>query len=108
MSASAPLLPFVQLEFPGSAGIGDGRYLARSEGEASEVLVVATLGTERAVTGRRRRHRSSRAPDDPGPPPIAVTRVTVVTPTKLGPDEAQRWLDEVSKDDDAAQTQVGS
>jgi hypothetical protein len=106
VSASPPLLPFVQLEYPGSAGIGDGRYLARSEGEASEVLVTATLGAERAVAGRRRRHRAVRAADDPGAATIPVTRLTVVTPTPLEPDEAARWLDDVSKDPEAAAAQV--
>ena len=106
MSAPNPLLPFVQLEFPGSAGIEDGRYLARSEGEASEVLVVATHGAERAVTGRRRRHRSSRAAEDPGAAPLPVSRMTVVTPARLGPEEAERWLEEVSGDADAARAQV--
>ena len=104
--SAAPQLPFVQLEFPGSAGVGEGRYLARSEGEASEVLVVATLGAERALSGRRRRHRASRAPEDPGAASIPVTRLTVVTPTELDSDEAERWLDEVSKDADAARAQV--
>ena len=104
--SAAPQLPFVQLEFPGSAGVGEGRYLARSEGEASEVLVVATRGAERALSGRRRRHRASRAPEDPGAASIPVTRLTVVTPTELDPDEAERWLDEVSKDADAARAQV--
>ena len=106
MSDPASLLPFVQLEYPGSVGIGDGRYLARSEGEASEVLVAATLGAERAVSGRRRRHRATRAAEDPGAATIRVTRLTVVTPTPLGPDEASRWLDEVAGDGEAAKTQV--
>jgi hypothetical protein len=106
--SATPLLPFVQLEFPGSVGIGDGRYLARSDGEASEVLVAATLGAEPAVTGRRRRHRANRAPADPGAPALPMTRLTVVTPTKLGPDEAKRWLDDVSKDAEAAEAQVGA
>jgi hypothetical protein len=106
--SAAPLLPFVQLEFPGRIGIGDGRYLARSDGEASDVLVAATLGTERAVAGRRRRHRASRAPAGTGAPALPVTRLTVVTPTKLGPDEAERWLEDVSKDAEAAEAQVAS
>jgi hypothetical protein len=106
VSDSASLLPFVQLEYPGSVGIGDGRYLARSEGEASEVLVAATLGAERAVSGRRRRHRATRAAEGPGAATIPVTRLTVVTPTPLGPDEASHWLDEVAKDGEAAEAQV--
>jgi hypothetical protein len=106
VSASAPLLPFVQLEYPGSVGIGDGRYLARSDDEASEVLVAATLGAERAVSGRRRRHRATRAAEDPEAATIPVTRLTVVTPTPLGPDEARHWLDEVAKDGEAAKAQV--
>jgi hypothetical protein len=106
VSAPAPLLPFVQLEYPGSVGIGDGRYLARTEGESSEVLVAATLGAERAVSGRRRRHRATRAAEDPGAATIPVTRLTVVTPTPLGPEEASQWLGEVAKDGPAAQAQV--
>ena len=107
MSAPAPLLPFVQLEFPGSVGIGDGRYLARSDGEASEVLVVATLGRRArrradaaGATAPRALRRAPRAAAVP------VTRLTVVTPAPLGPDEAGPWLDEVSKDADAAEAQV--
>jgi hypothetical protein len=106
VSAAAPLLPFVQLEFPGSVGLGEGRYLARSEGEASEVLVAETIGAERAVTGRRRRHRATRAEESPGAPALPVTRLTVVTPTQLDPGEARLWLDEVAKDADAAEAQV--
>jgi hypothetical protein len=103
---SAPLLPFVQLEYPGSVGIGDGRYLSRAGDEASEVLVAATLGAERAAAGRRRRHRSSRAGDDPGPAAIPLTRLTVVTPTKLDPGEAKRWLEEVTRDAEEARAQI--
>ena len=104
--SAAPQLPFVQLEFPGSAGGGVGRSLARRDGAARVVLVGATRAAARALSGRRRRHRASRAPEDPGAASIPVTRLTVVTPTELDPDEAERWLDEVSKDADAARAQV--
>jgi hypothetical protein len=103
---AATLLPFVQLEFPGRVGLDDGRYLTRRDGEASEVVVVATLGAPPAGR-RRRRRRAAAVSDDPGVAALPLTRVTVVTPNELGgAREAQRWLRDLTRDEDAAAAQV--
>ena len=91
-------------------GIDDGRYLRRDDGEASEVMVVATLGAPRADRRRgRRRRRAVAVPERPEAEPLPLTRLTVVTPTELGSEaEARRWLDRVAGDADAADAQVGA
>lgn len=88
-------------------GIDDGRYLSRQDGEASEVVVVSTLGAPRADRPRRRRRRAPAAREDAGAAALPLTRLTVVTPTELGGDsEAARWLDEVARDEQAADAQI--
>jgi hypothetical protein len=91
-------------------GIDDGRYLRRADGEASEVMVVATLGAPRADRRRgRRRRRGAPAPERSEAEALPLTRLTVVTPTELGSEsEARRWLDRVAGDADAAEAQVGA
>jgi hypothetical protein len=88
------LLPFVQVELPGSLGLPDGRYLARDQDEAERVLILRTLGAPRR--GRRRRpHRV--APS--GAQEVAVTRATVAGGRQF-PDRrtADSWLDSVAGD----------
>jgi hypothetical protein len=89
-------------------GIDDGRYLRRDDGEASEVMVVATLGAPRADRRRgRRRRRAVPVPEGPEAEALPLTRLTVVTPTELGSEaEARRWLDRVAGDADAAEARV--
>ena len=90
-------------------GLDDGRYLARSDGEASEVVVVATLGAPPAEPRRRRRRRRRAAAveEDPGAATLPLTRLTVVTPNELGDTQAAaRWLDGVARDADATGVQV--
>jgi hypothetical protein len=79
----------------------------RSEGEASEVLIVSALG----APSKRRRRRARARPAEPraDPEPLPLTRVTVVTPQDLGdPAEAARWLDRVAGDEEAAEAFVGA
>lgn len=71
------------------------------------MVVVSTLGAARSDQSRRRRRRASSVSDDPGATPLALTRLTVVTPTELGEAaDADRWLDEVSGDELATDAQV--
>jgi hypothetical protein len=94
----------VQLDFAGRLALADGRYLARSDGEASEVLVVSALG----APPRRRWRRARAVPvePEPDPEPLPLTRVTVVTPDDLGAAaDAAGWLERVA-DSDAAEAFV--
>jgi hypothetical protein len=102
---STSLLPFAQLDFAGALGLADGRYLARSGGEPSEVLICSTVG---APVRRRRRRRTRLAqPGSDHEPELALTRLTVVTPTALGDaDEAARWLERLAADAEAAEAFV--
>jgi hypothetical protein len=101
LSPSARLFPFAQLDFAGDLPLADGRYLVRSEGEASEVVIVATLGAPPRRRWRRARPRE--VARDAAPEPLTLTRVTVVKPRGLGEDpEATGWLEAVTRDDEAA------
>ncbi len=88
-------------------GLDDGRYLVRRDGDASEVVVVETLGAPPAGRPRRRRRRATAVPDDPGAAALPLTRLTVVTPNELGgAADSARWLDELAGDATATDTQV--
>jgi hypothetical protein len=82
-------------------GLADGRYLARASGEATDVLVCATIG---APPRRRWRRARARAVDrEAEVEPLPLTRLTVVVPQNLGgAAEAERWLDRVAGDADEA------
>jgi hypothetical protein len=73
----------------------------RSEGEASEVVIVATIG---APPRRRwRRARARPAEREAAPEPLPLTRVTVVTPEDLGGSaEATGWLERMTREDEDA------
>jgi hypothetical protein len=73
----------------------------RSEGEASEVVIVATIG---APPRRRwRRARPQPVEREAAPEPLPLTRVTVVTPEDLGGSaEATGWLERMTREDEAA------
>jgi hypothetical protein len=77
----------------------------RSDGEASEVLVVSALG----APPRRRWRRGRAVPVEPEPDPEALplTRVTVVTPEDLGATaDAAGWLEQIATDSEAAEAFV--
>ena len=66
----ASLFPFAQLDFAGSLGLDDGRYLVRSEGEASEVLIVSRRSARRrSAAGAAARTQPRRAAGRPGAAP---------------------------------------
>jgi hypothetical protein len=73
----------------------------RSEGEASEVVIVATIG---APPRRRwRRARPQPVEREAAPEPLPLTRVTVVTPEDLGGSaEATGWLERMTREYEAA------
>lgn len=105
-AALPPLLPFAQLDLPGRLGPGDGRYLLRSDGEPDadpDVLVVTTLAAPRAAGPRLRRSRAQDVAGDPEPPPLPLTRITVIRPRPFGDGAAaERWLERVCGDRDLA------
>lgn len=122
-AVAAALLPFAQLEIPGRLGPADGRYLVRpgtaaagaevgpeetaEPGEATEVLVLDTLGAPRS-RGRLRRGRPLPVESDPGATPLVLSRVTVVRAHGFADrGAAQRWLERTSADRDAAEAFVG-
>ncbi|HYV16173.1 MAG TPA: hypothetical protein VE972_09135 [Conexibacter sp.] len=85
----------MQFELPWALGPPDGRYLLReqADGEATHVLVLATLGApeRRRLGGRRARAVA------PEPQPAAVTtgRATVIDAQPVAGGEAARWLEQV-------------
>jgi hypothetical protein len=98
-AVAAELLPFVQLEYAGRLGLVDGRYLAHEPGEGggeNQVLIVETLGGPRPA----RRRRPRRVDPETAPAELPLTRVTVVDANPLGREaEAERWLEEISRDE---------
>jgi hypothetical protein len=81
----------------------------RRDDEATEVVVVETLGAPRAGgRGRRRRRPARRAEPGSEAAPLPLTRATVIRPDDLGgPAEATRWLERISRDAEASEAQVG-
>jgi hypothetical protein len=74
--------------------------------EPSAVVVIGNIGAAPATAKRRSRFRSRPAEDDAATP-LPLTRVTVARPTELGGEAAAaRRLEEVSRDADAAESEV--
>lgn len=105
------LLPFAQLDLPGRLALADGRYLVRSgdageegaAGKPADVLVLRTLGAQRA----RKRLRAGRPvpleEGEPGAGPLSLARVTLVRARPLADeDAAERWLERISTDSELA------
>jgi hypothetical protein len=111
-SAGDRLFGFVQLDFAGTVGLPDGRYLARGEpappalrsGENEEapqsVLVIATHGAPPRI--RRRRKRPQKADPEAEIESLPMVRVTAVRAFEpFGDDEeAARWLDSATEAED--------
>lgn len=99
------LLPFAQLDLPGELPLDDGRYLVRPPGEVKarpDVLVLRTLGAPRSRS-RLRRGRPQAVPEEPAGTPLPLSRITLVKAIPFAePDGAERWLKEVSGDDELA------
>lgn len=96
----------MQLDFAGTLGPADGRYLARSgdAGEEESVLVLRTFGVPAASGRRRRRGRAAAAE----PAPLPLTRVTAIrafAPFEAE-EEAKRWLDEACEAEDTVEVLV--
>jgi hypothetical protein len=107
------LFVFVQLEFPWVLGPSDGRYLLRDgpDAEPERVVVVETLGTDRAgaelpgpagwITRRGSRRREQAVEPQPRAAPVATTRVTVIDPVPLSAEgQARAWLEELDRERD--------
>lgn len=98
------MFSFVQVEFPWQLGPPDGRYLLRSPGDsdgpASHVIVLATLGAP-----ERRRLASRRRARDAGtqlrPTPVATGRATVIDVGRplAGEPAARSWLSTAGEGD---------
>jgi hypothetical protein len=88
---------FAQFEFPWALGPDDGRYVLRSAQtrEPTHVLVLATLGAPQRRRLRGRRPRS--AEPRPDPQPVSTSRVTVIDPQPLSPQEADSWLEGIGR-----------
>jgi hypothetical protein len=98
---------FIQLDVPGGLGLDDGRYLLRAAGDDGEtVIVVQTLGAL-APTGKGLRRRRPR-PAEPAAAPVEVpvTRLTVIPADMRSPDQAERELDVLAADGEAAEDAV--
>ncbi|HEV7399968.1 MAG TPA: hypothetical protein VGN84_06820 [Solirubrobacterales bacterium] len=94
------LFGFVQFEFAGTLAVADGRYVVRDEG-IERVLVLETLGAP--PPARRRRRRSREAEPGTAPASLPLTRATAVRASEpFGTEEeAVRWLERVSADEEA-------
>ena len=95
------LFGFVQFEFAGTLAVADGRYVARDDG-VERVLVLETLGAPAPARRRRRRSRETEAGALPASLPL--TRATAVRASEPfdSDEDAARWLDQASGDDEKA------
>ena len=94
MAAERRRFQFVQWEFPGRLGPEPGRYVVRrfAGDDARQVVVIA--GIEAPRRRRMSSRRAARAEPGTGPPPVDVTRATVISAAPL-PDDyaaAKAWL----------------
>ena len=105
------LFLFIQMEFPWALGPPDGRYLLRAQlsAEPEHVVVLGTLGAQRASGGRassaRRRRRLTRAGArpraTPEPAPVATARATIVDPISVSAErQAKAWLSDLDSERD--------
>ena len=94
MAAERRRFRFVQWEFPGRLGPDPGRYVVRrfAGDDARQVVIIAGLEAprRRRLSGRR----AVRAEAGAGPPPVEVTRATVISTDPLPDDDrsAREWL----------------
>jgi hypothetical protein len=103
------LLPFVQFDYAGRLGPGDGRYLIREAG-GERVLVVGGFSgpVSGFVKGRRRRGRPKRAQQRPEPPEVPITRLTVIRSKPFaGREDADAWLREATGSTERADELIG-
>lgn len=93
----------MQLEFPGTLGVPDGRYLARGVNgdDDQRVLVVETIAAPSAPRRRRRRPKQVEPGAEPASLPLArVTAVRAQAPFESTAD-ADRWLEETIATEDS-------
>ncbi|MBK5116304.1 MAG: hypothetical protein JJE23_05215 [Thermoleophilia bacterium] len=99
------LLPFAQLDLPGSFPLADGRYVARParEPEAQpDVLVVRTLGAARARS-RLKRGRPVPLEREPEALPLQLSRLTLIKALPFDDQaSAEEWLQRVGADHEIA------
>jgi hypothetical protein len=89
--AALTFFGFAQLDFAGTLGPSDGRYVVR-ENDKEDVLVLKTLA---APAPARRRRRARVAKSGGGPTELPLSRVTVVRASEPSADEAgaKAWLE---------------
>lgn len=106
--SDAACFRFVQMDVPGRTGIDDGRYLLRpsADGEDETVVVIQTLGAPAAARTRRRRRRPRPADPENAPTEVPVTRLTVIPAAELSDRDAERELETLAGDPDAAEDAV--
>lgn len=94
------LFGFTQFEFAGTIAVADGRYVVRNDG-GERVLVLETLAAPAPPRRRRRRAREAEAGTPRTTLPLA--RVTAVRASEpfSGEEEASRWLEEASANEEA-------
>jgi len=99
------LFGFAQFEFAGTLAVADGRYVLRDSG-IERVLVLETIGAP--PPGRRRRRRSREAETGALPASLPLTRATTVRASEPfdAEEEAARWLEQASGDEEAVDTLV--
>jgi hypothetical protein len=96
--------PFVQLEFAGTLGLDQGRYLAR---EPERVLVVAVADSPPPPRRRLRRPRPQDIDPDAKPKAVPLTTLTVVRPAALAdPEAAAQWFEGIRGDVEALSAEL--
>jgi hypothetical protein len=100
---SSNLRPFVQLDYAGRLGPGDGRYIVRDSGGERVLVVGGLTGLASGFVKARRRGKPKRAAEAPGQPEVPVTRLTVIRPEPFASEgDAEAWLAEMTASSEAA------
>jgi len=100
------LFGFVQLDFPGSLALADGRYVVR-DADSEHVLVLKTLAAPPSPR-RRRRARARAMEGGSESASLPLTRATAVRASTpfAGASQAVRWLEETALSDDATDAEL--
>jgi hypothetical protein len=105
-AALTPIFGFLQLDFPGTLALADGRYVVREDG-AEQVLVLKTLAAP-APPRRRRRARAADREAEPTPLPLARAAVVRASTSFADENEARAWLERTSASDESVEAEIES
>jgi hypothetical protein len=102
--SDAQRLRFVQLDVGGTAGLDEGRYLAR---EPERVLVIRVANAPTPTRRRLRRSKPRDAEPEGRRPAVPLTTLTAIKPQPLGTEEdANRWLERCRAEPEARELEL--